>query len=43
MTSGSTSSQCTSIGRAAYGHLVAQASRGLRPDPQLGWMCPLPV
>ena len=23
--------------------LVRQASRGLRADPQLGWMCPLPA
>ena len=27
----------------AIKRLVAKASRGLRADPQLGWMCPLPV
>ena len=27
---------------ARHQRLVARASRGLRPDPQLGWMCPLP-
>jgi hypothetical protein len=27
---------------ARHRRLVARASRGLRPDPQLGWMCPLP-